>query len=377
MLLSDVTMKKENIYVKDVAQISIQKPLCEEWMLSPMLYNEPYVRAQDPNFKEFVTSLESRRLGKILKRAIATSLTVVKGSGIAVPDAIITGTGMGCIENTEHFLSALCNEGEQFLKPTHFMQSTHNTISSLIGIYLKCNGYNATDSHRGISFDSALLDAVMQMERGSIKSALVGAHDEMSPTYYSFMNKSGYVDGEHEICSEAAVSVMLSTDVANAVARICGVELMYRPTEQMLRYNFKRLLDSAGIDASQLDGVVLGVSGNPAKDDCYSVALKQLFGNEAGSREKGLPLLRYKNIFGEGFSSSALGFYAAVCCIKNGYIPKAMYAGRYVGSGMLSNVLDGVNDKDMDNDGVCRLLLVNMAEGRDCALIILEKVCGK
>lgn len=370
-------MKKQNIYVKEVAQISIQKPLCEEWMLSPMLYNEPYVRAQDPNFKEFVTPMESRRLGKILKRAIATSLTVVKGSGIAVPDAIITGTGMGCIENTEHFLSALCNEGEQFLKPTHFMQSTHNTISSLIGIYLKCNGYNATYSHRGISFDSALLDAVMQMESGSIKSALVGGHDEMSPTYYSFMKKSGYVDGTHEICSEAAVSVMLSTDVANAVARICGTELMYRPTKQMLRYNFNRLLESAEIDASQLDGVVLGISGNPAKDDCYDAVLKQLFGDEVGCTVKGVPLLRHKNIFGEGFSSSALGFYAAVCCIRGGYIPKMMYAGRYAESGILSYEPDCLADKAAENDGVRRLLLINMAEGRDCALIILEKVCGK
>ena len=370
-------MKKQNIYVKEVAQISIQKPLCEEWMLSPMLYNEPYVRAQDPNFKEFVTPMESRRLGKILKRAIATSLTVVKGSGIAVPDAIITGTGMGCIENTEHFLSALCNEGEQFLKPTHFMQSTHNTISSLIGIYLKCNGYNATYSHRGISFDSALLDAVMQMESGSIKSALVGGHDEMSPTYYSFMKKSGYVDGAHEICSEAAVSVMLSTDVANAVARICGTELMYRPTKQMLRYNFNRLLESAEIDASKLDGAVLGISGNPAKEDCYDAVLKQLFGDETGCTVKGVPLLRYKNIFGEGFSSSALGFYAAVCCIRGGYIPKMMYAGRYAESGILSYEPDCLVDKAAENDGVRRLLLINMAEGRDCALIILEKVCGK
>lgn len=367
-------MSKQNIYVKAAAQISIQKPLSEEWMLSPILYNEPYVRAQDPNFKEFVTPLESRRLGKILKRAIATSLTVVKGSGITVPDAIITGTGMGCIENTEHFLNALCNDGEQFLKPTHFMQSTHNTISSLIGIYLKCNGYNATYSHRGISFDSALLDAVMQMESGSIGSALVGAHDEMSPTYFEFMKKSGYVDGMHEICSEAAVSVMLSTDATNAVARICGAELMYRPTEQMLRYNFGRLLDRAGISEQGLDGIVLGVSGNPDKDGCYSAALKHLFGNGVDSSGKGIPLLCYKNIFGEGFSSSALGFYAAVCCIRNGHIPKVMYAGRYFGGDMVSG---GVKDNTVNDGGIGRLLLINMAEGRDCALIILEKVCGR
>ena len=45
--------------------------------------------------------------------------------------------------------------GENCLKPSLFMQSTHNTIGSLIGIVLKCHGYNNTYSHEGISFESA------------------------------------------------------------------------------------------------------------------------------------------------------------------------------------------------------------------------------
>ena len=54
-----------------------------------------------------------------------------------------------------------------------------------------------------------------------------------------------------------------------------------------------------------------------------------------------------------------------------------MYAGRYAESGILSYEPDCLVDKAAENDGVRRLLLINMAEGRDCALIILEKVCGK
>ena len=73
-------------------------------------------------------------MGKILKRAVATSKEALNASGLNTVDAIITGTGYGCIENTEFFLDALSREGEQLLKPTYFMQSTHNTVSSLVAI---------------------------------------------------------------------------------------------------------------------------------------------------------------------------------------------------------------------------------------------------
>lgn len=371
-------MSKKTIYVKAVAQISVQEPLCDEWMESPVLHTEPYVRASDPNFKEFVTPAESRRLGKILKRAVATSLTVVKRSGIACPDAIITGTGMGCIENTEHFLSALCNDGEQFLKPTHFMQSTHNTISSFIGIYLKCNGYNTTYSHRGISFESALLDAVMQIEAGTVRNALVGSHDEMTPTYYEFMKKSGYVDGKDEICSEAAVSVMLEADesdcgVHGAVARVCGVELMYKPSPKYLKERLESMLNSAGMDHNDLDCIVTGICGDKAKDEIYYSDLSAVFAG--GSLKKGLPLLRYKNIFGEGFSSSGLGFYAAASCISRGFVPKEMNTGLCVAdNGIVKQTESSCNNAI---EGVKRVLLVNIAEGKDYSLVLMEKVCGK
>ncbi|EKC77379.1 hypothetical protein LEA_04207, partial [human gut metagenome] len=36
------------------------------------------------------------------------------------------------MENTERILEPLCRDGEQMLSPTHFMQSTHNTIAALL-----------------------------------------------------------------------------------------------------------------------------------------------------------------------------------------------------------------------------------------------------
>ena len=80
--------------------------------------------------KEYVKPMEARRMGKIMKSSLLSSLKALKQAGIECPDAIITGTAWGCIENSEQLLRQLEEEGETSLKPTLFMQSTHNTISS-------------------------------------------------------------------------------------------------------------------------------------------------------------------------------------------------------------------------------------------------------
>lgn len=135
---------------------------------------------EEADVRKYVTPGEARRMCRILKRAVYTSFEALRHSGIECPDAIITGTAMGCMENSEKFLTDICRNGEQLLKPTLFMQSTHNTIASMTGILLKCHGYNMTYSQGGVSFTSALLDAWLQIRAGEINNALVGCHDELT-----------------------------------------------------------------------------------------------------------------------------------------------------------------------------------------------------
>ena len=181
-----------SIYIQAAAQISSQEPLSDAWFTNPKRYTERHVRSIDPDYKDFISPIEARRMGKILKRALATSWTVVRKTGIEQPDAIITGTGLGCIENTEKFLSAMVRDKEMYLQPSFFMQSTHNTISSQIALHLKCNKYNSTYTQRGISFESSLLDAFLQFKLNKINTALVAGHDEMTPEYFVLLDKINY-----------------------------------------------------------------------------------------------------------------------------------------------------------------------------------------
>lgn len=136
---------------------------------------------KDELYSEFIPPMAARRMGPSLKDSIVTSVLALRDSGISMPDAIVVGTGLGCINNTEKFLKEMIDNRERMLQPTAFINSTHNSIAAQTAVYLKCHSYNCTYSHNGISFESALLDAVMQLELGRIHTALVGAQDEFLP----------------------------------------------------------------------------------------------------------------------------------------------------------------------------------------------------
>ena len=327
------------VYVHSAKQISIQQPLCEDWMTQPIEYQTPFNRSIDPSFKEYVSPIEARRMGKIMKRALATSKEALKASGIDSVDAIITGTGYGCIENTEIFLDALSKEGEQMLSPTYLMQSTHNTISSLVAIQLKNHGYNVTYAHKGISFDSALQDAWIQMQLGKINSALVGGHDEMTETFYNILKKGGVMGQDEEMCGEAAVSVVLGTGKRDSLCKLVNFKMLHKPSSEALKAIAKDF---------QADYVLTGISGNHKSDEAYLKECKELFGDSI--------LLKYKHLFGESFTSSGIGLYVAAHCLKAGNIPAHLFVNK-----------DEINDKKPYN-----ILILNHTDGNNYSLILLE-----
>ena len=289
-------------FINSLAQVSCQKPLSDEWFDSPCLYSEDYVRAQEPDTKGLIVPSEARRMSKILKRTVSTAITTLNNSEIKHLDAIITGTGMGCMENSEKFLIDLSRFGENCLKPTLFMQSTHNTISSLIAIILKCHGYNNTYSHKGISFESSLLDAWIQMKSGMIRNALIGAHDEVTPFMDLVLERT---HPEYSFVSEASVSAVLTNNTSsNNICEVVDVKLFHRPDKKELANLLDKNIDNV---------LLLGVNGNTLNDNPYENLLKELSYKPY--------TLQYKNVFGENFSASALGFYVGAKILEKQMIP--------------------------------------------------------
>ena len=278
------------VYIQAAEQISIQTPLSEEWMEQPIVYHEPFVKAVNPAFREYIAPNEARRMGNIMKRAIVTSLKVLKETGINHPDAIITGTSIGSLNYTEKFLDDLVENGEESLSPTYFMQTTHNTVSSTISIFTATHSYNTTYSHGGISFELALKDAWMQLNLGQISNALVGGHDEMVESYYELLRKTGYVGVEGMVpCGECAMSMMLNKQVSpDNLCELAGVSIFRMKSVQNIRKQLEALVEKANIKVETIQMVMTGVNGNPENDRLYQPVLDELFPQAESSRRRSI-----------------------------------------------------------------------------------------
>jgi len=341
----------ERIYIQSAKQISIQQPLSEEWMTEPLTYGGGLAHAIEANYRNYLSPMEARRMAPIMKRALATALESIKQTGVAHPDAIITGTSIGNLAYTEKFLDALTENGEALLKPTYFMQSTHNTVGSMLGIQTKTHGYNTTYSHGAVSFDLALQDAFVQMRLGKIKTALVGGYDEMIDSYYELLALAGYVGQEGMCpCGEVSVSMMLGTEKrADTLCEVVGMTVMYGLGKEQLERSLKALLADAKMTIGDVDLVMTGINGNPANDHYYEKMVEPL--------PPTTPLAGYKTLFGENYTSSAFGVYAAAHLLGKGFIPSFMY----------------YRNNSAKETQPRNILLFNQQDGKDYSLILLRK----
>jgi len=345
-------MKRQQVFIQAAEQISIQQPLSEQWMEDPIRNQDLLVKAINPSFRDYMSPGEVRRMGNLMKRALVTALKVLEETGIEHPDAIITGTSIGSLDYTEKFLDAMVENGEEALSPTYFMQSTHNTVGATLGIYTKTHGYNTTYSHGDLSFDLTLLDAWMQMQLGKIRTALVGGQDEMSELYFSLLQKAGYVGLEGmDPCGEVAMSMMLNcAESPENLCELAGINVCQLSSVDQLKDILNKMLDEAGMTMDDISAVMTGVSGNPANDQTYREIIESFFQN--------MPLLHYKHLFGENYTVSALGVYAAAHCLKKGVVPSFFY--------------DDQTQARCDQPKT--ILLLNHMKGKEFSLILLKKI---
>jgi len=132
----------------------------------------------DQMVNELVSGAEARRMTIQTRRLVAAARRAMAESGVTQPDAIVCATRWGCMLQSMRFLQDMLDSDEQQLKPTPFIQSTHNTIASLIAILTGNHSYNCTYSQGKQSLDCALKDIETQMSLGLIRSALVLDFDE-------------------------------------------------------------------------------------------------------------------------------------------------------------------------------------------------------
>ena len=147
---------------------------------------------EDCEMRNYISPMKTRRYSHMLKRALATALKCCSDSGICVPDAIISATSLGNIQDSVKIMKQLKNEGEDAMYPALFTLSTHNSAATLLAMELHCHGYNTTYSHRAQSLQQAVDDACEQLLSGRAMNALVTLNDEATDEYNESLNKEHY-----------------------------------------------------------------------------------------------------------------------------------------------------------------------------------------
>ncbi len=285
----------------------------------------PFVWCEEPNYKEFINPMLLRRMGRILKMGVTAAGICLKEAGVAVPDAIITGTGLGLVQDTEKFLTSILENDEKFLTPTSFIQSTHNTVGAHIAVMLKCNHYNFTYVHSNISFESALLDSLMQVDDDPGKNILLGGLDEMTETYFKITQRAGMWNKDFQkdqsaqtqenfIVGEGAAYFLLNgkSDPAN-YATFNDTAVLFKPKDNSETVNFiEQFLLRNQLRIEDIDLVLTGQQDETG-DKVYQGLSESIFKNS----QRG----RYKHLCGEYYTSSAFAAWLGANILKRQIIP--------------------------------------------------------
>jgi 3-oxoacyl-[acyl-carrier-protein] synthase II len=338
-----------NIYIRSTACISPQHTFGATPQPAPA-YPAPHPAAPveytgtrltciEPEYKNLLDPKLIRRMSRIIKMGVAAATACLQEAGEQLPDAIVTGTAYGCLEDTGLFLTSLIERNEEMLQPATFIQSTHNTVGAQIALMLQCTRYNNTFVHRGFSFEHALLDAIMLLQEGEAANVLVGGMDEITDTSHALLTRFGLYRrspvsnldlytgrSKGTIAGEGAAFFLLANRPAGSdnaregngnaragsdYARLQGVTTFYKPgSNAEVERQILSFLAANSIDPDSIDLIITGANGDYTGDAIYRHLESGIF--------KGKPFTPYKHLCGEYPTATAFALWMAADRIRMG-----------------------------------------------------------
>jgi 3-oxoacyl-[acyl-carrier-protein] synthase II len=322
------------VYIRSSACISPQNTFETDNFLTDIVeLTGTRLKAIEPDYKQFIDPKQIRRMSHVIKMGIAAAKSCLEQANVEQPDAIITGTAFGCMEDTVAFITRIVEGNEDMLPPTAFIQSTHNTVAAQIALMLKCHNYNNTFVHKGISFESAMFDAMMMLNEGDADNILVGGTEEMVDASFKVLTRLGlykrqpisnlslYEDkSKGTIGGEGAVFFLVSDKISpDNLAELSGLKTHYKP--ELIEDSINAFLAENGLTMADIDLVITGRNSDIKNDEIYSNLGLSIF--------KDKPTANYKHLCGEYPTSSSFALWLASNIIKKGIIPDVVKQGNF------------------------------------------------
>ncbi|MBW3545761.1 MAG: beta-ketoacyl synthase chain length factor [Bacteroidetes bacterium] len=320
-------------YINGASAISPQPTFDEAAYLQELVKPEKeYFQALEPEYRQYIDPKLSRRMARIIKMSVAAAMKSLQQAGITQPEAITIGTGLGCLQDTEKFLTEMVETSEGLLSPTAFIQSTHNTIAGQIALLLGCSAHNFTFVQRAFSFERALEDALLQIHEG-VQQILLGGVDEVTPNLYKILQQAGCIDDAATLSANdsskhkpawgegASFFLLSATETAGSLARLDGLKTFYQPEGPAeIIQQLRTLLAANHIDAEAIDALMLGYNGHERDNAPYDLVRRELFPQQ--------PVLCFKHLCGEYFTASAFGLHLAARSLQQGQeFPRSLLNG--------------------------------------------------
>ena len=314
-----------------------------------------------PPYKDYFSPIAARRMSKAVKNGIVASTIALKEAKLQMPGAIITGTGMGCIEDSDKFLKAIIDNKEEFLTPTSFIQSTHNTVAAQIALGLQCKAYNFTYVNAAVSFESALLDGKLQIEEGEANSVLIGGIDEMTDYTASLFKLAAFIKKDEEgnfpmlgsktsgtVFGEGAAFFVLENQKSDSTyAEVKDVEINNEIAAEILQLKAFDFLAANNLTVADIDLLVTGINGDAQFNNYYEELTQKQFA--------GTPQVYYKHLSGEYNTASAFGLYVGANIIRSQQIP------------------DILKSNDQSRPAYKNILLYNQYRGLDHSFTLISQ----
>ncbi|OKS88906.1 hypothetical protein RG47T_4384 [Mucilaginibacter polytrichastri] len=311
------------LYIQSASAISPQHTFGDVPLLAEtIVYDMPRLAAIEPDYRPFLDPKLSRRMSRVIKMGVAAARDCLQQAGLVLPDAIITGTAYGCVEDTNVFLTRIIEQEEEMLPPTAFIQSTHNTVAAQIALMLQCHAYNNTFVHKTFSFESALMDAAMLFTEQEASTILVGGIDEITDANYTIFNRfDTYKKGAFTstdlyqsntpgtIAGEGAAFFVLTNEPsAKNIAGLDAFQTFYKPID--IQQAIVDFLTAQSVQLSAIDLIISGKNGDAETDKPLDQLENGLFKNNR--------ITHYKHLCGEYPTASSFALWMATNVVKNG-----------------------------------------------------------
>ena len=320
------------MFIRATGNISPQKTFGHPpFLAEPVEFSGNRLACIEPDYKDIIDVKLIRRMSRIIRMGVAAATECLHEANVSKPDAIVTGTAYGCLDDTGSFITRMVEFNEELLTPTAFIQSTHNTIGAQIGLMLQCNNYNNAFVHRGFSFESALMDAVMLLKENTAENVLVGAVDEITNISHAILNRMGlYKQGnvsnlevfktrsKGTIAGEGASFFLLANEPSPTdYAKLDGLTTIYKPAGiNEIEKQILSFLQNQSFSLQDIDLIITGRNGDINSDKIFDQLQESIFEKK--------DCVDYKNLCGDYPTATGFALWLAANIIKTGEIPSIL-----------------------------------------------------